>query len=265
MSVSNRLVFDPTDATSIAASSSIGSYIRAGDDGTLIGHVSDALKVSFTNGSFPISATDLDIRDLVFATDKVDVTGSSVGISGTVAVTQSTSPWVVSATDLDIRNLAFATDTVDVSGSSVSITGSVAVTATDLDIRDLTAASDSVESWTHDGTGNAITSTASALDVNIKSGDLDDNLANVSIENESRTVGVTAIATTAAAALVGRKWLYLANVSNKSIYFGKASVTTANGFPVYPGDKHEFRIGAAVTTNVIGDAAALDLRVMQLS
>ena len=233
MSTSNRLVFDPADATSIAASSSIGSFIRAGDDGTLIGHVSDALKVNLTNTSIPVSATDLDIRNLVFATDKVDVSGSSVSITGSVAVTQSTSPWVVSATDLDIR--------------------------------DLVAATDSVSSWVKDGSGNSITSTASALDVNIKSGDLDDSLSNAAIENESRTVGVTAIATTAAAALAGRKWLYLANVSNKAMYFGKASVTLANGFPVYPGDKHEFRIGALVTTNVIGEAAGLDLRVMQLS
>jgi hypothetical protein len=233
MSVSNRLVFDPADATSIAASSSIGSFIRAGDDGTLIGHVSDALKVNIANASMVVSATDLDIRNLVFATDKVDVSGSSVSITGSVAVTQSTSPWVVSATDLDIRDLAAATD--------------------------------SVSSWVKDGAGNSIGSTANALDVNIKSGDLDDNLANSAIENESRTVGVTAIATTAAAAIVGRKWLYLANVSNKAMFFGKASVTTANGFPVYPGDKHEFRIGALVTTNVIGEAAGLDLRVMQLS
>lgn len=76
-----------------------------------------------------VSATDLDIRNLVFATDKVDASGSSVSISGSVVVT---------ATDLDIRDLAFATDKVDVSGSSVS------VTATDLDIRDLSAATDSV-------------------------------------------------------------------------------------------------------------------------
>lgn len=233
MSATNRLVFDPADATSIAASSSIGSFIRAGDDGTLIGHVSDALKVSLTNASIPVSATDLDIRNLVFATDKVDVSGSAVSITGTVAVTQSTSPWVVSATDLDIRNLVAATD--------------------------------AVSSWVKDGSGNSITSTASALDVNIKSGDLDDSLSNTAIENESRTVGTSAIATTAAAALAGRKWLYLANVSNKAMFFGKASVTTANGFPIYPGDKHEFRIGALVTTNVIGEAAGLDLRVMQLS
>ena len=34
----------------------------------------------------------------------------------------------------------------------------------------LTAAADSISSWTKDGTGNAITSTSNALDINIKSG-----------------------------------------------------------------------------------------------
>lgn len=71
-----------------------------------------------------VTATNLDIRDLVFATDKVDVTGSTV---------------TVTATNLDIRDLVFATDKVDVTGSSVT------VTATDLDIRDLTLAQDAVK------------------------------------------------------------------------------------------------------------------------
>lgn len=76
------------------------------------------------SGEVNVAAANLDIRDLAFATDKVDVSGSSV---------------TVSATDLDIRDLDFATDKVDVSGSSVT------VSATDLDIRDLTHASDSVK------------------------------------------------------------------------------------------------------------------------
>jgi len=49
------------------------------------------------NGTIAVSATDLDIRDLAFATDSVDVSGSSV---------------TVTATDLDIRDLAFASDSV---------------------------------------------------------------------------------------------------------------------------------------------------------
>jgi len=84
-----------------------------------------------------VTATDLDIRDLAFATDSVDVSGSTV---------------TATATDLDIRDLVFATDKVDVSGSSVT------VSATDLDIRDLSAAQDSVEAHLKDGSGADYTS-----------------------------------------------------------------------------------------------------------
>lgn len=52
-----------------------------------------------------VTATNLDIRDLVFATDKVDVSGSSVSVSGSVAV---------SATDLDIRDLTHVTDSIKI-------------------------------------------------------------------------------------------------------------------------------------------------------
>lgn len=64
-----------------------------------------------------VSATDLDIRNLVFADDKVDVTGSTVELGATtLAALESIT---VVATDLDIRNLVFATDKVDVSGSVI--------------------------------------------------------------------------------------------------------------------------------------------------
>lgn len=69
--------------------------------------------------SITVVATDLDIRDLAFATDKVDVTGSEVSLdSATLAALENIT---VSATDLDIRNLVFATDKVDVSGSSIEV------------------------------------------------------------------------------------------------------------------------------------------------
>lgn len=60
------------------------------------------------NGTVTVSATDLDIRSLLFASDSVDISGSSnVGVN---------------ATDFDIRNLVFATDKVDVSGSTIATT-----------------------------------------------------------------------------------------------------------------------------------------------
>lgn len=105
----DKLIFDPADA---ADSDNIGSHVLAGDDGTAIGHVSDALKVSLTNASVAVTATDLDIRDLVFATDKVDVSGSEVSLdSATLAALENIT---VSATDLDIRDLTHVSDSVKI-------------------------------------------------------------------------------------------------------------------------------------------------------
>jgi hypothetical protein len=107
-----------------------------------------AVNIQDGGNSITVDAVDLDIRDLAFATDKVDVTGSDVTAT-------------VTATDLDIRDLVFATDKVDVSGSEVSLdaatlaaletitveqgTSPWVVSATDLDIRNLTHVSDSVK------------------------------------------------------------------------------------------------------------------------
>lgn len=155
-----KIVFDVTDAETIAASDSIGAFLRSAD-GTLLTHSTiggkEALDVSIADTSITVTATDLDIRDLAFATDSVDVSGSEVSISGTVAVTQSTSPWVVSATDLDIR--------------------------------DLDSATDSVAAWLSDGSGNALTSTTGALDVNIASGSITVTEEDVYEEDSAHTSG----------------------------------------------------------------------------
>ena len=245
MSVTSRLVFDVTDAASIAASSNVGAWLRAGDDGTQIGHVSDALKVNFTNSSLAVTATDLDIRDLAFATDKVDVSGSSVSISGTVAVTQSTSPWVIG------------------DGG-----GSITVDASDLDIRDLSAASDSVSAWTKDGSGNAISSTSNALNVYVTgSGALTINdaaLANTAISANTTTVG-TSLISAISSILSNRKYAYFYNNGNKPMYIGTTGTTTADGFPMFPGMGYEFRAGASIDFKIISTAASQDLRHLQLS
>lgn len=72
-----------------------------------------------TTGPISVNALDLDIRNLVFATDKVDVAGSTV-------VIRSTGPISVNALDLDIRNLTFAQDKVDATGSGVFLRNSAA-------------------------------------------------------------------------------------------------------------------------------------------
>jgi len=261
MAVTNRLVYDPTDANTVASSSTIGGYVLAGDDGTPIGHVSDALKVDIG------SVTDLDIRDLTHVSDSVKIGDGTeflaVNVDGSINA-------VVTATDLDIRALTQTDEITAYQGTSPWVIGdgggSITVDASDLDIRDLTAASDSIAAWLSDGSGNAIGSTAGALDVNIASGDIDDSLANTAIENTTTAVSTSAVAVVSSA-LASRKWLAVANEGNKVLYIGKSGVTTANGFPLYPGMQQSWRIGATPVVQAIGGAGASseDLRVMELS
>ncbi len=147
--------------------------VRTENDGDVVAKISDAtvpsqqltvnpdgsINITDNGGSLTVDATDLDIRDLVFATDKVDVTGSDITAT-------------VTATDFDIRDLSAAQDNVAISDGTdtleVNADGSInsVVTATDLDIRDLTSASDSVEvlQATHDNLN---------ANANIQVGDVD--------------------------------------------------------------------------------------------
>ena len=135
------------------------------NDGTLrVVHVTDV------GMSVTATATDLDIRDLVNASDSVSayqVSGASWSVNvGTVTVT---------ATDLDTRDLVNATDSISayqVSGASwsVSVLGTVPVSATDLDIRDLTNATDSVRVYQLSGAAFSVVANAnSGVDI----GDVD--------------------------------------------------------------------------------------------
>jgi len=322
----DHLIFDTTDAGTITDSDSVGAFVRAGDDGTLIGHVADALKVNFSNTTIDVTATDLDIRDLT-QTDEV-------------TVFQGTDPWVVSATDLDIRDLAFATDSVDVSGSSVSITGDVNVTqgtspwvvsATDLDIRDLDASQDNVAIDGISAGGNALVinadgslnvnadisvvngsdkaedsahvsadigtyvlavrqdtlaastsadgdyasfkvSEAGALYVNLaeSSGTLevsDAALADTAIVSAAEVLDTADTAQAAVASpLADRKYLSIYNMDNKKIFIGGSTVTSANGFPVSPGSYIEMRAGAASAVFFVGSTGATpEIRSLELS
>lgn len=146
----NQLIFDVSDANTILDSDSIGAFVRAGDDGTLIGHVSDALKVNFSNTSLAVTATDLDIRDLVFATDKVDVSGSEVSLdSATLAalesITVQNGAGAAAVNIQDGGNSITVDGTVELGATTLAALESITVSATDLDIRDLSHTQDSIK------------------------------------------------------------------------------------------------------------------------
>lgn len=296
MNSTTALVYDPTDANSIASSSSIGSYILAGDDGTAIGHVSDALKVHFASGTVALASE--------YAEDSASADGQT--LQGVGAVRQDTlvsstsadGDWgwfkqtslgelyvkhvddiniadggnsiTVDAVDFDIRNLSASQDNVAISDGtdtlginadgSINITdngSSLTVDAVDLDIRDLTHVSDSMRLG--DGT-SLITSTLEsgkqALDVYVA------NAIDVDdgIANTALLGTATPVSTTAvnvvASALANRKYLALANEGNIKLYFGQNGVTTSNGFPLYSRSQQIWRIGPSVAPQIIGAAGA---------
>jgi len=97
----------PGDLTPISAPSGVT---------VLNGPLGAAVNIQDGGNSITVDANDLDIRDLDFATDSVDVSGSSVSISN-FPVTQdvnivSSITLNVQATSLDIRPLDCATDEV---------------------------------------------------------------------------------------------------------------------------------------------------------
>src|SRR3990167_7460618 len=152
--IDNRLIFDDdmwagggsTGGASVQDSLIQNSRVKVDIGENINVIVGASVEISNDVGNpVPVSATDLDIRDLSSATDSVttvpsgtqtvdgtvEITndvGNPIPVSGTVSVTEPVSiddnggSLTVDATDLDIRNLAFATDKVDVSGSDINTT-----------------------------------------------------------------------------------------------------------------------------------------------
>lgn len=266
MNSTSSLVYDPTDANSIAASSTIGSYVLAGDDGTAIGHVSDALKVNIASGSLSLGAEhneddahvsgDAGLQMLAVRQDTLAASVSADGDYGSLKLDAVGSLYVKHSDDINIAD----------GGNSIT------VDAVDLDIRSLDhtsgGANDSVRLG--DGT-DLITSTLEggkqALDVYVANDiDVDDGIADTAIENTATAVSTTAV-NVVSSALANRKYLALANEGNKTLYFGKTGVTTANGYPMRSRNQQIWRIGPSVTPQIIGGtgASSEDLRVMELS
>lgn len=137
-----KLNFDPAAADDF---DNVGTFLRA-SDGTLLTHTDvggkKSLDVNVAN-EVTVNATDLDIRDLAFASDSV-----TAHQGGTWTIDSITNDVNVTATDLDIRDLAFASDSVTSHQGGTwtidSITNDVNVTASQLDIDDLDYTSDNV-------------------------------------------------------------------------------------------------------------------------
>lgn len=114
------------DALAIGADGSINVTDNGGSltvDGTVeLGATTLAALESITvSGTVELGATTLSALESITvqngagaAAVNIQDGGNSITVDGTVAVTQSTSPWVVSATDLDIRDLTHVSDSIKI-------------------------------------------------------------------------------------------------------------------------------------------------------
>lgn len=279
----DHLMFDTTDATTIADTDSVGAFVRAGTDGDLISSTNvggkEGLDVNLINASIVVTATDLDIRDLTQADE--------------ITVYQGTDPWVVSATDLDIRDLDHSQDNVAIAQGGntmvVNADGSINVNA-DIDIVNgaekaedaahasgdigqyvLAVRQDSLASSTsNDGDYASLkVNAAGALYVNVENTITvnDAALAATAIANAANALDVADTAEAAvASALANRKYLWIYNNDNSKVYIGSSGVTAANGFPVSPGSYMELRCGAAISPFFVGQSGKVpEIRTMELS
>lgn len=224
-----KLIFDTTDVNTIADSDSVGAYLRS-SDGTLLTHTDVGGKMA------------LDVRVAEGINVEVDLDHAD-----------------------DSVKIGDGTDFLEINGD-----GSInaVVTATQLDIDDLNATDDAIQAWTFDGTGNAISSTAGALDVNVTNSVSvnDAALANTAIANAANSLSVANTAQDLVSSpLTNRKYLYAYNNDNRTAYIGSTGVSAANGFPIPPAAMIELRAGASIDIEWVSAKTSHDMRTLEIS
>lgn len=255
----DHLMFDTTDATTIADTDSVGAFVRAGTDGDLISSTNvggkEGLDVNLINASIVVTATDLDIRDLDHTLDNV-----AIAQGGNEMVVNADGSINVNADISVVNGHEKAEDAAHASGDIGSYV---------LAVRQDTLAS----STSTDGDYASLkVSAAGALYVNLAESSAlvsvsDAALANTAIANAAT---VLALADTAedvvASPLASRKYLWIYNNDNSKVFIGASGVTAADGFPISPGSLMELRAGPAVDIEFVGQASKTpEIRTLELS
>ena len=275
----DQLIFDPAE---LASSDDVGAYLRS-SDGTLLTHTDvggkKSLDVNVAN-TVAVSATNLDIRDLVFASDKVDVSGSSVELGATTLAALENISAIVTATDLDIRNLDYSQDNVAIKGStgnqlvvnadgSINANVDVSVSNGSDKAEDAAHVSGDIGTYILSVREDVLSASTSA------SGDYQslktDKLGRAYINDSNQSAAFSAVVVAATATdlvptdLVNRKSILIQNIGTKNIFIGNSGVTVSNGIRLSSGSSAEFAITDNVNVYAIAQTGTSEVRVMELA
>lgn len=239
----HRLVFDVTDATSIAQSANVGAWVRAGTDGDQISSTNVGGKEGLDVNIINSLGIDVDL-DGVYDVG-ANPTPDNIGL---IAHSRAAAP--------DNTNQTFRS-----TGGSPTSDDIVSANVFGLDVNSFLMGYDGT-------TWDRLTSTSNALDVNLKSQSLtisvsDAALANTAIQQDAASVSVSAALFSSP--LANRKYVFIYNNGPKAVYIGASGVTTTNGFPVFPGSLLEARIGASVAVHAIAESGTQNVRLLQAS
>lgn len=250
---------------SIQIKDAAGDALAIGADGSL--------NVTDNGGSLTVDAVNLDIRDLAFATDKVDVTGSEVSLdSGTLAalesITVQNGAGAAAVNIQDGGNSITVDGTVSISGN-VTVDqgtspwvvgdggGSLTVDAVDLDIRDLSHSQDSVKI----GDGTDFLAVNADGSINVQSFEGAYSSWTVVAASVDDTVGGTQLA---ASPLSGRLRVEIQNLGTQDIYIRQSTgVTTSNGLKIPKGSSYEQALDAGAAIYAITPSGSSDVRIAQ--
>jgi hypothetical protein len=229
------------------------------------------LDVNIINDDLTVTATDLDIRDLAFATDSVDVTGSEVSLdAATLAALETIT---VVATDLDIRDLSASQDNVAISDGTNTLVvepdGSINVNA------DLSSAIADDEADAGNPIkigGRAVSGALAAVSASNDRYDLLGDLYRRTWVNTSRNIAMLNsqddVTTTAAqvltSPLAGRREVTIQNEGSQAVYVGSsAAVTSSNGIKISKNSSATFEFGEDINIFMIADSGTQDVRFLE--
>lgn len=237
-----------------------------------------------------VSATNLDIRDLVFATDKVDVTGSSVTVSNTVAISAVSLPLPNGASTLAEQQLqttelvnvntqlndvvtntaSIVTSTSDILVESQTQTGlqtdilnklntSIAVTATDLDIRNLVFSTDKADvSGSVVGLDSTTLTALENINVTVTNDNVDTDLISGAIVVTSTAIAANVSGTN----LVNRKFISITPRAS-GVFMGDSGVTTTTGTPLFLNQTITLDISDNVDVYLIVASGSANVRIIE--
>lgn len=265
----DHILFDTTDAGTIAASDSVGAFVRS-NDGTLI-----------THHNIGVSNKHLDVYAALAAGDGTPITqtGGALDVNianGTFNIDTDLDGIYVALTNADPDNVGLIahtrsltpTDAEQVQRTTASTADQDAIVAAQVHALDVNAFGMVYNGTTWD----RLTGTSGSLNVNVTASTgpitvTDSALANTAIVSNTRTLPVAGTAAVAVASpLAARKYLWLYNFSNQKVYIGGAGVTLANGFPISPGSYMELRAGVASPVNFVGEAGKTpEIRTLEMS